>query len=568
MQRWLQQLLDIMEKDVKKKISSIVLALMMCVSVLLCGCSLVETDMSIYLNKSVATLDYGDKKVEITVKEYLTAFNNYGAQLMQENSYTVEQAQDATLTALINRRVFIEEAKSLVTLTNADKNNLWNQTYDSLVENIHTYEEELRVKWDMTLSENKAEEQEESAVVFNEYERKAYVVMENGEYVIKVVNNNTIKQDAEANNIADMQELIFNKFITNATRLTKEATRTYIKKLKLNEEGQKLSTDDASVFKREVERIYTIHEENLYTEKLENYHKYGNANGVEGDYTSSITVSKVLNKYRAMILKSNTLYKANATTYNSNMLDSFKDVDYVVDDNYFFVSHILLKFTTEQEAEYKALETKYKNGEITPAQYQTSLNNLYQNVGAIVRDADGKTVAGERINVNTFLRDLTDQLNAITGENAEQRKADLFNQYVYKHNEDPGIMNADYAYVIGNNDSKMVESFTEASRELHEVGQVGAISGLVRSTYGIHIIFYAGGVKNPITIPSEGKLLLADSDILKLTNTRLSMFNTKTVFDKVYETLVSDNYSKFESMELNTIKQDIKITKYTNNYKR
>ena len=54
---------------------------------------------------------------------------------------------------------------------------------------------------------------------------------------------------------------------------------------------------------------------------------------------------------------------------------------------------------------------------------------------------------------------------------------------------------------------------------------------------------------------------------MKLAETKLNEFNNKTVFDKVYEQLSSDKYSMFESMNLNVLKKDIKITKYPGVYK-
>lgn len=565
----------IMEKNVKKSFKAIVLSLVMCIALVFCGCNLIETDMSVYLGKNVVTLDYGDKTVEIKVKEYLTAFNNYGAQLIQ-NGKTVDEAKDETINALIDRKVLVEEAKTKVNFENADYNRLWNETYDSLISNIKTYEEQVRDRWEITLSGDKEEESVES-IKFEAYESKAYIDRDQeGNLVIKVRNNNIIEEDAEAYDIEDMQELIFEQHFESDNKLKKESLNLYIRNLKRNEEGLKLSTDNASVFKREVERIYNIYEENLYIEKLDNLYKYNDADGIEGDYESRVTVSQVLDVYKALASESNTLYNANKTTYNKDMLENFSNVNYVIDDNYFFVSHILLKFTAEQETLYKNLTSKYESGEITPAQYKAQLDDLYNSVGAIERDADGKTVMVDdgngnmiekRTNVNTFLTKLNNDMANITGTNVEQRKADLFNEYVYKHNEDPGIMNTDYCYVIGEEDSKMVETFTDASRELAENGEVGAISGIVRSTYGIHIIFYAGRVTNPFQIPSNTEFILDEEDIFKLTETRLSMFNTKTLFDKIYETLVSDNFEAFKAMELNTLKENIEITKHVSNYK-
>lgn len=551
----------------KNKFKCLILIFVMFVSVVLSGCSLIETDMNIYLKKPVVVLDYGDKQVEIPVKEYNIAFNNYGVQLMEQSGYSLEQAQDATIDALINKFVLLEEAKSLFDMEDPDKNILWNQTYDSLVANLAEYEKEIRLEKGLNSTEKDAEEESEKTL-FKPFEKSAYVVYENGQYVIKVVANFQNEDTAPAKDIDDMQSIIFEQYRTNGNTIQKQALKKYLKQLKLNEEKLDLSRDEESMFKREVERIYTLHEETLYNTKLQNYYVYGDENGANGDYISTISVSQVLNKYRALALQSNTLYNANSTQYNKDMLENFANVNYAIDDNYFYVSHILMQFTDDQEALYNELETQYKNGEITPAQYQEKLNNLYAQVGAITRNNAGEIVEGSRVSADTLLANLQTELNSISGANANQRKAALFNEYVYKHNEDPGIMNAEYPYIIGNSDSKMVESFTDASRELNENGEFGAISGLVRSNYGIHIIFYAGKVSNAMTIPQNEEFVINEEDILLLTNSKLSPFDEKTMFDKIYDMLVSDNYSQFESMQVNVLKDKVEITKYVSNYKK
>ena len=551
----------------KKRFRCLLLVFVMLVSVVLSGCNLIETDMNIYLKKPVVVLDYGDKKVEISVKEYNTAFNNYGAQLMQQSSYSLEQAQDATIEALINKYVLLEEAKTLFSLDNQDKNYLWNETYNSLVNNLKTYEDEIRAEKGLTYEAGESE-QETEKVVYTPYETKAYVALENGNYVIKVIADSSNEEDAPAKNIDDMQATIFTQYKTNGNQLQKQSLKRYLKQLKLNEEKLDLSRDEESIFKREVERIYQLHEDSLYNTKLKNYYVYGDEDGVDGDYISTITASQVLKKYKALAMQSNTLYNANSTQYNSDMLENFTNVNYVIDDKYFYVSHILMQFTDAQQKVYDNLETQYKNGELTPNQYQTKLDELYAQVGAVVRNAEGEIIENTRISADTLLANLKTDLNNITGANKEERKTQLFKDYVYKHNEDPGILNAEYPYIICVNDSKMVESFTKASRELNSQGEYGAISGLVRSNYGIHIVFYAGKVNNPMTIPSNEEFVINEEDILLLANTKLNPFNNKTLFDKIYEMLVKDNYSQFESMQTNILRENVEITKYVSNYKK
>ena len=162
---------------------------------------------------------------------------------------------------------------------------------------------------------------------------------------------------------------------------------------------------------------------------------------------------------------------------------------------------------------------------------------------------------------------------ALSNATTKEAKDEAFKKLMYKYNEDGGIMNATYPYVIGENDSKMVENFTKASRKLNDNGEYGAISGLVESEYGLHIVYYMGKCENPYTIPVDNTINFRDtyikdegtsteqvySDVLMLDEVKLNNLNNKTLFDLIYEGLANDNYSQFESMNLNTMKENYQI---------
>ena len=74
---------------------------MLCVSIL-SGCSLVTTDYSAYYNAIVAsaTTENG-KKIEITKKDLLVAYNSYGFQYSSYYGMTQEEAVKKTLEGLV-----------------------------------------------------------------------------------------------------------------------------------------------------------------------------------------------------------------------------------------------------------------------------------------------------------------------------------------------------------------------------------------------------------------------------------------------------------------------------------
>lgn len=551
----------------KKKLSSLILCMVLAFALLLSGCDLFPKNYSAYLNKSVCTITYADgTKEEITTEDYINAFNSYGASLVQSGTeYAV--AAEQTIEILINRFVLLNYAKKNIDITEDDKKEILDDVYSSLKSNMETYETEVRNEWDMATPESQDEEQD--VVIYQEYVPTAEVVLVNGEYKIKLIDTN---DDKQTTNFASLNAVVeqFKNYATfndntNNTKIRKEAYRRFLTALKKNEQNLNLSTDYDSILMRYAEKLYESTEENFYITNLEKYYK------TEEGY-STITVSQVLNKYKTLLLQSKFKFEASSENYDKAMLESFEDVYYVVDDNYFFVSHILMKYDEtsvngepSQKEQYDNLKTEYENGYITKLAYEQKLDALANQVQAKIRDDDGK-LTGNTVSANQVLKDLTDALDNPEVKTNED-KANEFRDYMYKYSEDTGTMNAEYMYVVGTETSQMVESFTENARELNDEGVFGQISSkLIASEYGVHILFYGGKVENLFTVLNVSSFNLQESDIEQLTKTKLSALNNKTLFDKVFELLSEDNYSIFENMNLNVLKKDIDIKKHESVY--
>ena len=541
---------------------------MLAFAFILSGCNLFPRNMSAYLNKSVCTITYEDGEVEeITSKEYINAFNSYGYTLVQ-NGTEYKDAAKQTVEVLVNRHVLLHHAEknNLVTIDAEAKREILDDVYTALESNLDTYIEEVQKDWDITAPSSPEEDDE--AVVYTPYVQKAEVVFDGENYKIKLLDND---DEAPETNFSNLDAVI-NQFKayalkndgTEDAKVKKEAYRRFTAALKSNEQGLGLSTDTDSVLNRYCEELYKNTEENYIITNLEDYYQ------TEGGY-STISVKQVLNKYKSLMLQSKFKYEANSENYDKDMLENFEDVYYVVDDNYFFVSNLLVMFDEEkigsngmtQKQTYDDLKTKYDKGYITYGEYQQRLMNLAYQVVAKARDSEGNTISGSEISVQTLLSNLQKELNLAT---TDEDKAKVFNDYLYKYGEDTGVENAEYPYVIGTETSQMVESFTSASRELNDKGEFGAISGLVPSEYGVHIIMYLGKVENLFTISNVSTFNLVDSDIEKLTETKLSPLNNKTVFDKIFEQLSEDNYSVFENMNVTVLKNKCKIVEHESVY--
>ena len=568
----------------KKPIKIVAFLLIACMSFMFAGCDLFTLNGSAYYNQPVITATYGDNgKIEVSRKDYLTAFNNYGASLMSSYGYTEEQAKEATVDALINRKILLKEAMRVaqtpegesVKLTGEEVNELYYQTYSALISNAREYESDIRKDWDMPAEDSMAEESTTASVVYEAYEKQARPVYdsESGTYKIKL-----LETDSTPNrNISfENYDEIYNAFLAetknnSSDAFAREEYRRYLASLQSSQKILGTKYNEEELIREEIDRIYKNLEENEYLTKYQEYKQDNNG-------YSYITVSQVLEKYKAMISASKFVYENDLSAYGEAVLGDLSKVNYFVDDNYFYVAHILIKFDDAQQKAYNALATQSNNGQgyvVSAEYYEQQKSAIYSQIKANVRDGETGEVTSERA---VLASDVLKEVQvALANATTQEQKDIAFRNLMYKYNEDDGIMNAAYPYVIGTENSKMVESFTDASRELNESGVYGNVSGLVESEYGVHIIYYMGQCSNPFEFASDGTLeLRADytidngngevktSDVLKLDETYLNNLNNKTLFDLIYEGLVSDNYSQYEKLNLNSLKEQYDINVIVN----
>ena len=136
----------------------------------------------------------------------------------------------------------------------------------------------------------------------------------------------------------------------------------------------------------------------------------------------------------------------------------------------------------------------------------------------------------------------------------------------YTNNEMATILFCSYLGIEKDDDltrSNMVETFTKASRELQTAGEVGAISGLVLSDYGYHIIQYTGDIVNIKTNQN------ADDVCLALNSTYTTLHGNKTIFDEILETVMKrqDKCEEVKMLYINEYKAKNKVIKYTDRIK-
>jgi hypothetical protein len=266
------------------------------------------------------------------------------------------------------------------------------------------------------------------------------------------------------------------------------------------------------------------------------------------------------------------MYNANKEEYDidpkgfyNNVVNSSNRGNYVYFGNseeIIEVQHILVKFAnSEEEFTEDPYLTEEENKKL-----KEDLNTEHNTI-AQQRDKDGYKT-GETISVyelrNTVIQGI---INEAMGkyEQGTQAYADYvisrFNDLMYMYNEDDGIMNAQFDYAIGaNGTTTMVEPFTEAAIDLYNLGYEGAVSGIVESSYGYHILIYT----NKLTNVDLGALSIEKLASMKLSSSTCAEDN---MLEFLYGKIKQDSYATYENNLLTTLESGVKYTYYKSNYK-
>ena len=533
---------------------SLVLVCMFMVITLFSGCSLVTLNQGKYLSQVVATVG----ETEITKEELITAYNNYYETLSNQN-YTQNQIVDYCMDLLIDRAILEQYSKGKYTLTQAEKNTALINTYEFVQSQLEELEGTVRAEWNITSSVSETEST--TATTYSEYEPKANFV--DGEIVV-VEKSEAVETPHYG--FADKVKGFKTYWSFERQDVADEAYSRYIKNLRKYEELKGIETEkDDDVLLNEIDRVYKLYEKDAYLTKVQTeYNK---------SLLKSITAEMVKDEYFRLVDENKARYdvaEVGMDEYVDDMLNSAKDVYYhPVTREFFYVTHVLLKFSDEQDAELKEWKSLLEQKAILQSDYDAKMKELADDIKVTVVDADGKET-GDVLSVTEAYNNIK---ASVDSGSTLREKALNFNQYVYSYNLDPGIKNAEKDYVIGKKidedtetRSKMVESFTNASRDLYDAylanGQLGNISDLVLSDNGYHIIMLTGVAENMVV--SENAVEACGD----LNNYYVNAHTTQTYFHKIFDSLVSENknYESFTNGILIDFKNNNKIVKYTSRY--
>lgn len=566
-------------EDEVKKFAKFLICLCLCFSFMLTGCSLVQRNTDRYLNRVVAT---AGETIEITKEELINAYNNYGYQYNQYYGYTVEKAMSMTIDNLINNKILIERAKKhivvdettnevyyltfddegneidrrLIYNKNVWQNDILEETYKSINEQIATFEKTVRKELNLEDEEFEEEEETKSDYPAQEvYEKK--VELENGKF-------SPVVKDIEP------AEDLMGDFIqadTGNKQVSEIAYKRYIKSLIYSEKGEGKSTNEQEVFQREVDRIYKIHEENKYITELQN------------QYTQTYTItddlnSQIVDYYKKQVKASYEKYaELGDKGYEQYCKDMQQDSSKVYYHSYgakfVQVSHVLIKLSDVQLAEIAELDKKLSTGVITQKERDDEYQKVLNKTVVHVRDEDGNETEQTKT-----VQEVYDEINnELSKYDTVEEKAVAFNKFIYKYNQDEGIINKETYYVVNldtNIEDTMVKEFADMSRELSaqnsEGGNIGKQVFVSSDNYsGYHIIFNAGVVESDLSIDQVNALT---SDYAKvLFNKKLMLGADKTYYDYIYDEIVTDNYSSYQNSITNTERHNMKIVIYVDRIK-
>ena len=186
-------------------------------------------------------------------------------------------------------------------------------------------------------------------------------------------------------------------------------------------------------------------------------------------------------------------------------------------NKYYYVYQILFSFTDEQAAFLEELDGDEKAIEEFTNKFFTELKTQASNPDFDIEDENSKPFADEEENVSAVVERLQSELQAVYGDSAKsdaERQAaaiEIFVDYMYKYNDDPGIFNNAYGYLMTADpeDSGWVDAFNELGDAIFSynntaVGGTGAIGNAFEevdgengkevklawraSDYGIHLM--------------------------------------------------------------------------------
>lgn len=553
--------------------------------------------------------------------------NNYGYTKKQAVKQTLKTVIEKKLTIKAVGQYYLDNPSQGEMLNGNETTYVWDQTYEAIYSNLKGYLKDiLNIK---SSDDSSSTSDNENKSVYKPFEKAAE--LDSSGKILKTSSATTIREtykgrknasdvyvnfeykDADGNYV--FKEAMYQKVMADIEaggKDWKNAYNKYLADIKKNYSYEKFNSDkDRFIF--ELDRVYSIMKDNYVVEKYEAIY---NEQKKQDSRVSNVTVDDVLKYYSAKVRVDYTSYvlENGTSSFESSILSDVGSVDYILEgnnaSNYFYVAPIKIEMTSAQKTELENLKTKLANGSIDAQTYEDSVNNIYNSLAATVRNTETGEKTEETVSASNLLNKINndiakyqyltiESLSKSQKEDAEKdgltletyverqnteiayKKAAAYRTYLYLYNDDDTLKGADYNTVFGVNSTNEVlandtfkdnEKVKEAILALYNDGnaKVGDTTEFVRADDGLYMFFFAGNVENLFKGIDENFDASKQTENIKtLATTRLNIFSEKTLFDKIYAELTKDNFSVFQNLDMNALKQTltIKIEEIENNLK-
>lgn len=484
----------------KKKLFSLVLCLLMCMTVLT-GCNLFGTDLETYYNTVVATINYSyelngeiiEESENVTKRELITAYKSYGQDYVNNYGYTQQEAIETTLDTILNRKLMIKDVEvdakrnNVALFNERETSYLWQSTYDAFYDNLLTYYNEV-----LGIEEDEESTDEEVTGVYNRYNPNATyytytdsegrlqygvkkttsVATVSGEYTPMYLDDVAYDYEYQKDGVYIFKELIYDtiKAYTTDTQW-QSALNRYISTVRDNYSYVDFEDDD-EVFYFELDRIYDIVRDNYCIEKYEEIY---NRQAENGSDLTGVRIRNILEYYQGEVLSDYYTYVNDLTTFETDMLSTSTNVQYIPSSNttnYFYVGVIELNFKTGQETPAD-LEEEVNSGKIDAGDenYQTRLNAIYNAVYADIKSETTGQSTGNRISAQSLLDEIKDLM-----DNEEYKYLD-YNTVINNSQKVDEIL-ADYGYsregLTNSEIEEIVQKYVDAENQETEYARADA----------------------------------------------------------------------------------------------
>ena len=580
-----------------KKFTTICMAFVLMLMVVLTGCSTFSIDKVKYYNEIVAKV--GDQN--ITRFELVNAYNNYGyTNFVTQEGQTEKEALLSTANLLVERKMLVQYAKdnlSKYSLSEYEINNLLTNTIDYLHQSFEDNLTTARKIYGLEEVESSVEEEESptSQIKLSDYKYQKRVQIKDGNisYIDIDTDGEIIDYALDSSYITNFYNrsekeiinAIYDKFIEEFYYNENNEDEELFKKVcdkaielscnnlinyeyYLREDGKRLSTNQKDVLIRYIERTFTSELESAYISKVSNVYMQ----------EEQLSNASIINAYKALYESDYARYNKDIDAYNDSIITIGSAESELIyynpnsDAKFGYFLHVLLPFNNMEDdlnwlkdhkmmytdEEYQALQLKYIN-QITCQ--QRTIKEEYVDDTLVYEEG---IVLDEQVAIKDVLQEYNSKVTDLNS----------FVEFMFKYSTDTATLNADMPYVIGYNTitdetyTTTVESFTNEAVRLMKSNQKYTMANeYIISSYGVHLLYYVAPLVNQIEYSSLSNVTVQQLDSAIL-NPATGETYLDRIFDLVYPAsssgMFSSNtkYSDFETILIESLYSKYQVVLY------